>query len=511
MKNELIDKLELKLIMIRDNGDYNRYEQATSVRAIIEAINDNATILTRNGVATDTELATFDYTTIKRCNCHSGFIGIYNQDSELIIMIFNDIDDINLNRLNGNNIKRLLAFTDALKKNGVDVDQFGKNINFNCPFCDNGYYTMRFGEDFDKKLKDNGLILSDDNLGHELLIFHKDCEQGAITQCANCGEYIYKNYGDSIEYNGDYYCQSCYWDLFCECADCGQVLDRDGDNTYWHEDNDCYYCRNCYGSHNENEYIEDHDYKPEPIFYGKSKHNLFFGFELEIETPNNKIEIARELLETFNGDDWFYLKHDGSLNYGFEIVSHPLSFDYLIEHKAFIEKMLNWLISQGATGHNNTTCGLHFHISRDAFENDEQLDNFLYLNEKHQKQLKVFSRRRNFDWSRFRLSDNEIKTFKNNKQKMAELIKDKAQDCDRYKSVNLENRHTIEIRYNRSTLKVNTFYACLELIYNQYLISKKRYKTIEKISFNELIKKGNYTELISYWEQRQEPKDMERE
>ena len=43
--------------------------------------------------------------------------------------------------------------------------------------------------------------------------------------CAECGEHLSED--DLYEYNGSYYCESCYRDLFAECTNCGCVEPKD--------------------------------------------------------------------------------------------------------------------------------------------------------------------------------------------------------------------------------------------------------------------------------------------
>lgn len=104
-----------------------------------------------------------------------------------------------------------------------------------------------------------------------------------------------------------------------------------------HEDNayhlDGYdYCRECYDEEcGKSQYIHEYGYKPEPVFYGDS--NRYFGVELEIDGAGKDDDYAEELLNIGNeSGEHIYIKSDGSLNDGMEIVSHPMTLDY---HKNF--------------------------------------------------------------------------------------------------------------------------------------------------------------------------------
>lgn len=72
-----------------------------------------------------------------------------------------------------------------------------------------------------------------------------------------------------------------------------------------------------------NETIKSYYYKPEPIFYGSG--NLFMGVELEIDKGGEEPDKADGILSVANKDsEHIYAKHDGSIEDGFEIVSHPV-------------------------------------------------------------------------------------------------------------------------------------------------------------------------------------------
>ena len=119
-------------------------------------------------------------------------------------------------------------------------------------------------------------------------------------------------------------CVRCYENHYVVCDDCGRVVHQD--DSQYDEGSDRTYCPYCASKH-ENNAIMSYNYKPEPIFYGSG--NLFMGVELEIDRGGEFDENAKELLVIGNSPNQrIYCKHDGSLNEGFEIVSHPMTLDY---------------------------------------------------------------------------------------------------------------------------------------------------------------------------------------
>lgn len=73
--------------------------------------------------------------------------------------------------------------------------------------------------------------------------------------------------------------------------------------------------------------IHEYSYRPAPNFYGNGPR--FFGVELEIDEGGEYESKAKKLLNVANRDtENIYIKHDGSLDEGLELVTHPMSLEY---------------------------------------------------------------------------------------------------------------------------------------------------------------------------------------
>ena len=93
------------------------------------------------------------------------------------------------------------------------------------------------------------------------------------------------------------------------------------DDAYEYDDG--YFCHECYQRIRKNAPIHEYGYKPKPIFYGDS--NRYFGVELEIDGAGKDDEYAEKLLDIANMQgEHIYVKTDGSLDDGMEIVTHPM-------------------------------------------------------------------------------------------------------------------------------------------------------------------------------------------
>jgi hypothetical protein len=270
--------------------------------------------------------------------------------------------------------------------------------------------------------------------------------------CHDCEE-IYPSHDLTQTHYGDRICDNCYSDgNYFTCANCQDVFaDRDG---HWDEEREETYCRECHG---ESATIHSAGHKPEPIFHGFGINQI--GIELEVDKLNEKRnECARALQELGKQGDLFYLKEDGSLHDGIEIVSHPATLRFHLKQMPW-DEILETVLSFGGRSHNTDTCGLHIHISKKAFgETRAQMElnqlKLLYFFERHWESLFTFSRRRHTNYcQRYETQDGLI-------YKPLEAID--AHRCKgRYMAVNLTNRATVEIRIFRGTLNKRTFRAAL--------------------------------------------------
>ena len=280
------------------------------------------------------------------------------------------------------------------------------------------------------------------------------CLEAETVICADCGKRIRNrdNCG-TISYP---LCSECREREYDFCQNCGTLMHRGRAQFIGGEP----YCSDCYDSH-YHAVIHEYDYKPEPIFYGSGPR--YFGIELEIDDAGESGEYAEQILSVANlPSERIYCKHDGSLDDGFEIVSHPMSPEYHL-HSMCWEKVLAKADELGYSSHDAKTCGLHIHVSRAAFgesreEQEEAVGRAVYFVEQHWDKLLKFSRRTQHQLERWA---SRYGCKPHPKEMLAHV---KNGHWSRYTCVNLDNRDTIEFRIFRGTLKFNTFVATLQLV-----------------------------------------------
>lgn len=321
-----------------------------------------------------------------------------------------------------------------------------------------------------------------------------DCVERHTVTCDRCGVTIWTD--DS--YGDDYttLCHNCYHNHYTRCSCCDALLHED--DAYHLDGYD--YCSDCYHDEvDKNRSIHDYGYKPEPVFYGDSQR--YFGVELEIDGAGKDSDNADELLVIANREqEHIYIKGDGSLDDGMELVTYPMSLEY---HKHFCwADIMKKAIYLGYRSHQTSTCGLHIHVNRNSFgeTTDEQelvISHILFFVEKHWAELLKFSRRSEYSMNRW--------AARYGYEKSGREILDKAKKGNngRYAAVNLMNYATIEFRLFRGTLKYNTLIAALELVNSICeLALNTSDEGIANMSWSEFVDTINEPELIQYLKER---------
>lgn len=191
-----------------------------------------------------------------------------------------------------------------------------------------------------------GAVLTEETkreFGGEIMCEH--CFDEQTIECDCCHERIWRDNAESDGYTT--LCYRCYENSYNYCCECGRLVHLS--DVYYEDGGDSPYCEACYDKL-DNQAIKPYDYKPEPIFYGSG--DLFYGIELEIDRGGECNSNAEKILEVANvNSEHIYCKHDGSLDDGFEMVSHPASLYYHISSIDWL-KIFNRAIAMSYRSHN---------------------------------------------------------------------------------------------------------------------------------------------------------------
>lgn len=299
---------------------------------------------------------------------------------------------------------------------------------------------------------------------------------------------------DWNEVNGYMWCQSCtdyhaYWCSGCsEYSTDSMVYPEDRSGSYCeHCITDAYYCEGCdeywfdgctncdREDESDGRTIHDYSYKPDAIFHSTEVGDrLFFGIEMETEAKRGNWDTRRDAAEyaqRLEPMELAYLKNDGSLTCGFEIVTHPMTHDFLKNEADELWHTIEMLRTQSnmmawSTG----TCGLHIHISRTGFSGGSHMHRFLQLIYNNEAQYSTLAGRDSSRWAKFddilegQYSgiDEEGNRHWVTKRSFLNKIENGSR-TDRYSAVNTTNRETLELRIFRGTINHNVVKAHVDL------------------------------------------------
>lgn len=303
------------------------------------------------------------------------------------------------------------------------------------------------------------------NRGHSVYGNEQLCEQCFEvlindtdgSTCQECSSWFPDDLLHYSDYHDRYFCVICYDNLYYQCEDCGD--EYQGGHT----------CRSSLDSR-----IHDYGHKPRPQFFGEAPYH--FGIELEVEQmdEDSVSEGVDIVLSDTDRARRIYLKEDGSLTNGFEIVTHPHSL-------AEFQTVMNWdflpeLSNANYRSWDTSTCGLHIHISRTAFDNDNHLIRFTKLIYDNKNAVQTLAGRTS-DYARFNDS------IKSNGVGLIRKIKNGQSTDGHVAAVNADtyDSQTVEVRVFRGSLRKERVLAGIEFCHavvehtrNMKIVPKER-------------------------------------
>jgi hypothetical protein len=198
--------------------------------------------------------------------------------------------------------------------------------------------------------------------------------------CDDCDSLAQELY--SVD-SGNRVCERCADEDYHECSDCFTLVPVD--TTY---------CDNCTDTYSTAHHaVHDSYYTPELRFHGDGP--LFLGMEVEIKTPSRSYRDAVDTAVA-HVRDLAYLKEDGSISCGFELVTHPMSYGYALER--FPWQLLNRLRLLGC--YTDDGVGIHVHVSRAGFSSPAHAYRWLKFVYRNEESVTTLARRSS-TWAQF--------------------------------------------------------------------------------------------------------------
>jgi len=204
--------------------------------------------------------------------------------------------------------------------------------------------------------------------------------------------------------------------------------------------------------------IRQYSFKPTARFHGDDAHGTYLGLELEIERRSAGLASLIDNTE-IAFPSGFYFKHDGSLDHGVEMVSHPASLDVWQQRLPRLTEILDSARSYGMRSWNTSTCGIHVHVSAAAFGSYAHRLRFAQLFYRNANAWQTFAGRESTQWASF---DESRVVFEHLKGLKRDGY---ARGLKRYVAVNMCNAETLEVRIFRGTLIASRVMADLESVH----------------------------------------------
>jgi len=283
-------------------------------------------------------------------------------------------------------------------------------------------------------------------------------------ECYSCGNM--RGIARDIAGAETYICRSCFNQYTYTCSNCGLRFDYRNDMSHGYSDGVC--CPTCRAS-GIGLYGGWHDADRISHLFGDAPWRL--GIELEVEAPSffyndDKSRTCSDVLKAFgteDANDLLIFERDGSLINGIEMITRPMSFDYFKENRDGFDRALRAFQKNRCRSHQPGTCGLHVHVGRKAFGNNETTRNqnitkLLLITELFWDDLVKLSRRSGStmeQWSK--------KYDQKDVDELGAIAYNYADRYGRYQAINITNRNTVEFRFFRGTLNKDTFNASVHL------------------------------------------------
>lgn len=372
-----------------------------------------------------------------------------------------------------------------------------------------------------------------------------DCVRSGYRVCNQCEELHRRHEFHSVD--GTYFCNSCFNRKYYRCHHCDHTFKLGDEHRFEfsHPDNSitpyvlcptckahlhqctaCGHhffelrdrvnqrrglCRQCFEDRST---IRQYSHKPMPRFKTADKlekirsDKLMTGFENELENEGGTIneDIAAALTDAM-GEGFLYCKRDGSLNNGFEIVTHPFSWAWYVQNRNKLEVMTRRAYEMGMRA--MPSCGLHIHMSKAAFTHGQIYKFWKFMYDRKNRPFVVLVSRRG--------GENHYSSFNSEDLDKAALVGKTKMNAshDRHSAVNGTGQHTVEVRVFRGTHQPIELFAAIEFVYALYeFVCNNGYRDMEYWNLlNWLCKRhvaNQYRNLVLWLRDHLGPNDKEK-
>jgi hypothetical protein len=337
------------------------------------------------------------------------------------------------------------------------------------------------------------------------------CIKKLFTKCGYCGKYELKL--EFKKFRTNKYCRDCFNKHFTRCKICDSIVKRSHTINYRRKGS---ICKGCW---EKNYTIKNYSYTPPTLNFSKldseTGNILYMGLELEVVTYDDRFKQAESVekltkyLDKLNINNLFYFKEDSSLGSddegheaGFEIITHPFTLNY--RHKKLnFHKLLSWLRKNRFVSYEGGRCGLHVHLSRSFFENQDIQKIRLFFSTNRDRIIRFSKRGITENLNNYAKPETyNINHYKDFYKNMYDSLEFKRPP--RHSAINISSKNTIELRIFRGTLHYPRFLATLQFCHALAHFVKKYSVVVMQNGrswqlFKDFIAKENrYEHLLKY-------------
>lgn len=408
---------------------------------------------------------------------------------------------------------------------GVACEECAGDI-YPCDWCNDAYHLSQMndirGQSVCRRCERNAYTCSlcneptPTNEGNRRSVVCYDCRNNAVP-CHGCGYYVYTDDAHYLECEDSYYCHGCYEDINV-CARCDEVR-SDGE---YRECDGAWYCRSCYDEYGEEDiargtvtgafaggscdnmsptvavgptvrndgHIHSWGTKPRPVYFPSyDPKKLYFGVEMEVNCPQDvRVEDGAYLFKELNTKNLFYTKSDSSIGHGFEIVSHPMEWRWMVENPDWMDPITK-LKDHKFRAYYGYNCGMHVHMSKAAFTPLSikkikdyfamaGVDFLIAYGRKKRSNLMSYSRPETGKGFWFKqIRHREYRILNGRNALVTKNLKCLSWNADRFVAFNITD-FTCEHRWFRATLSTRAINWNLELVHALWSVSR----TVPKIT-----------------------------
>lgn len=266
--------------------------------------------------------------------------------------------------------------------------------------------------------------------------------------------------------------------------------------------------------------IHSYGYKPSPKFAnddGSDKGNQkYFGVELELMHGGELNSKAKSICKN---NPYIYAKHDGSLDDGIELVTHPCTLKFHFSKFGWDEIMRRAELEDYEAVQGS---GIHVHVSKSFWRGTYDVANACIFFDMNREATRIFANRSQKQFAHWvepyldktdtaDLIKFAMKRFKDEEERKHYMWQYYNDNTEHYRGVNLSNDETVEFRFFSSTMDEKRMYSILQFVDSLTALSKggivshiityediKQYAT-EK-GYNELLSDPYFKKAYEYAE-----------